>query len=114
MTDALKIGEAFQKLSKESVEATIRSYGEVSKGFQALATTVTENTKKAFEDATGTFEQLVSAKSVEQAIEIQSQYAKRAFDNYVAQASKLGEWYVTVIQNASKPVEQAVAKRTAA
>ena len=36
--------------------------------------------KKAFEDGTRAFEQLIGAKSVEQAIEIQSQYAKKAFE----------------------------------
>jgi phasin family protein len=91
--------------------AAVRSYGEVHKGFQALATRVTENTKKAFEDTTRTFEQLVGAKSVEQVIEIQSQYAKRAYDNYVAEASRLGEWYVDVVRNATKPFEQAVATK---
>jgi hypothetical protein len=114
MTDALKTGEAFQKLNKDGFETALRSYGEMTKGFQGIAARITDNAKKAFEDTTRTFEQLVSAKSVEQAIEIQTQYAKRAFDSYVTEASKLGELYVTVIQNASKPVEQAVAKRTAA
>jgi hypothetical protein len=39
---------------------------------------------------------------------IQSQYAKRAYDRYVAEASKFGEWYVSVVRNASKLFEQAV------
>jgi hypothetical protein len=55
-----------------------------------------------------TFEQLVGSKSIEQAIEIQSQYAKKA---YLAEASKLSEIYVGMARDAYKPVEQAVAKR---
>jgi hypothetical protein len=43
-------------------------------------------------------------------IEIQSQYAKRAYDNYVAELSKLGEIYAGLTRNAYKPVEQAAAK----
>jgi hypothetical protein len=66
--------------------------------------------KKTFEDSTRAFEQLVGAKSFEQAWEIQSQYAKRAFDAYVAQASKIGEMYVDLARNAYQPVEQAAAK----
>jgi hypothetical protein len=61
--------------------------------------------------------QLVGAKSIEQVIEIQSQYAKRTYDNFVAEASRLGEWYVSVVQNAArqfeKPVEQLVKKKVA-
>jgi hypothetical protein len=46
----------------------------------------------------------------EQAWEIQSQYAKKAFDAYIAQASKLGEMYVELARNAYQPVEQVAAK----
>src|SRR5262249_46284313 len=35
-------------------------------------------------------------KSLESVIEIQSQYAKKAYDTWVAQASKLGEMYAAV------------------
>jgi len=82
----------------------------VNKGFQAIAATVTDYSKKVFEDGTRAFEQLVGAKSFEQVLEIQSQYAKKAFDAYIAQASKLGEMYVDLARSAYKPVEQAVAK----
>jgi hypothetical protein len=75
-------------------EASVRSLGEVSKGFQAIAATVVDYSKKSFEDGTRAFEQLMGAKSFEQVWEIQSQYAKKAFDAYVAQASKVGEMYV--------------------
>jgi hypothetical protein len=50
------------------------------------------------------------AKSLEQAIEIQSQLAKRAYENY-AEASKLGEWYVNIVRDASKPFEQVFASK---
>jgi hypothetical protein len=68
----------------------------VSKGLQAIGDTTVDYAKKSFEDGTRAFEQLVGAKSYEQVWEIQSQYAKKAFDSYVAQASKLGEMYVDV------------------
>jgi phasin family protein len=113
MTDVGKFAEEFQKLGKNAFDAAVRSYGEVNKGFQAFATRATENVKKAFEDTTRTVEQLIGAKSFEQAIEIQSQYAKRTYDNYVAEASKLSELCVAVVRDASKPFEQAFTKKTA-
>jgi hypothetical protein len=110
MTDVQKFGEEFQRVSKDGFDASVRSLGEVSKGFQAIAATVTDYSKKAFEDGTRAFEQMIGAKSFEQAFEIQSQYAKKAFDAYIAQLSKLGEMYVDLARNAYKPVEQAAAK----
>ena len=110
MSDVQKFGDEFQKVGKDAFDASVRSLGEVNKGFQAIAATVTDYSKKAFEDGTRAFEQLVGAKSFEQVLEIQSQYAKRAFDAYITQASKLGEMYVDVARSAYKSVEQAVAK----
>ena len=91
-----KFGEEFQKAGKDSFEATVRSLGEVNKGLQAIAAKFADYSKKSFEDGTRAFEQLIGAKSVEQAIEIQSQFAKKAYDTYIAEMSKLGEMYVAV------------------
>lgn len=108
-----KATEDLQKATKDNYDAVLRSYGELNKGFQAIGARVTDYSKRAFEDATRAFEQLIGAKSFEDAIEIQSQYAKKAYDTWVAEASKLGEMYAAVARDAYKPVEKAVAKRTA-
>ena len=110
MSDVQKFGEEFQRVGKNGFDAAVHSFGEVNKGLQAIAAEVTDYSKKAFEDGTRAFEQLVGAKSLEQAWEIQSQYAKKAFDAYVAQASKIGEMYVDLARTAYRPVEQVVAK----
>ena len=86
----------------------VRSLGEVNKGLQAIAAEVTGYSKKAVEDSMRAFEQLIDAKSLEQAIEIQSQYTKKAYDAYMAEMSKLGEMYVGLAKNAYKPVEFSV------
>jgi hypothetical protein len=108
-----KASEDFQKMGKDNYDAVLRSYGELNKGFQAIGARLTDYSKRAFEDATRAFEQLVGAKSFEHAIEIQSQYAKKAYDTWVAEASKLSEMYAAVARDAYKPVEKAVAKRAA-
>ena len=99
-----------ERVSKDGFDASVRSLGEWNKGFQAIAATLADYSKKAFEDGTRAFEQLVGVKSVEQAWEIQSQYVKKAFDAYVAHASKLSEMYVDLARNAYRPVEQATAR----
>jgi hypothetical protein len=109
----LKGFDEFQKVGKDGFDATVRSFGEVNKGFQAIAAEITDYSKKAFEDGTRAFEQLIGAKTIEQAMEIQSQYAKKAYDNYVAEMSKLGEMYVGLAKDAYKPVEVALSKKVA-
>jgi hypothetical protein len=75
-----------------------------------MTANVTDYSKRAFEDATRAFEQLAGSKSVEQAIQIQSKYAKKVYDTWVAEASKPSDMYVGMARDAYKPVEQAVAK----
>jgi hypothetical protein len=113
MTEQFKVNAEFQKASKEGFDAAVRAYSEANKGFQAIATELAAYFKRTFEDATGTFEKLVGVKSVEQAIEIQSQYAKKAYDDHVAQVTKLTELYVSFVRTAFSSVEQTVAKKAA-
>jgi hypothetical protein len=113
MTEQFKIGGQFQNVGKEGFDAAVRAYSEANKGFQAIAAEVTDYSRTAFEDASRAFQQLVSAKSAEQAFEIQSQYAKKAYDAYIAQVSKLGEMWVDLARESYKPIERANAKKVA-
>ncbi len=110
--ESKNFGEEYQRLSKESFDAAIRSFGAANKGFQAIASEVTDYSKKSFDDVIHAWEQLLGVKSVDRALEIQSQYAKKAYDSYIAEMSKLGEMYVSLARNAYKPVEQATTKRS--
>jgi hypothetical protein len=110
MSDVQKFGEGFQRVSKNGFDAAVSSFGEVNKSLQAIAAEVTDYSKKAFEDGTRAFEQLLGAKSFEQVIEIQSQYANKAYETYIAELSKLGEMYAGLTRSAYKPVEQVAAK----
>jgi hypothetical protein len=111
--DFQKTADEFQKMGKDNYEAMVRAYGELSKNFQAIAATWTDYSKRAFEDATHAFEQLVGAKSLEQAFEIQANYAKTAHDSWMAEAQKIGEMYAAAARDAYKPLEQALDKRAA-
>jgi hypothetical protein len=50
----------------------------MTKGFQQITAEATEYSKKSYEDGTAVVEKLVSAKSLDKAIEIQTDYAKNA------------------------------------
>jgi hypothetical protein len=107
-----KATKDFQKITKDNYDTMVRSYGELNRNFQDIGARVTDYSKQAFADATCTFEKLIGAKSFEHAIEIQSQYAKKAYDNWVAEATKIGEMYASATREAYKPVEKAVVKAT--
>jgi hypothetical protein len=104
----IKNFEDIQKLSQSNMDTVMKAFGEWNKGWQAIAAEMTDYTKKSFEEGTATFEKLASAKSVEQAIEIQTGYAKRAYDGYMHQMSKIGGMYAELAKEAYKPVEKAL------
>ncbi len=104
----LKNFEDIQKLGQTNVDAAMKAFGEWNKGWQAIAAEMTDYTKRSFEEGTATIEKLLSAKSLEQAIEIQTGYAKRAYDEYMHQVSKIGGLYAELAKEAYKPVERAL------
>lgn len=111
MTEHQKFNEEIQKASMQGLDDSARSYQEVTKGVQAVTAEMTGYSKKAFADATRAFEQLLGVKSFEQAVEIQTQYAKKAYEAHIAQMTKLGEMYTDMARNAFKPFEQTLSKK---
>jgi hypothetical protein len=104
----LKNVEDVHKFGQYNMDAVMKMFGEWSKGWQAIAVEMTDYTKRSFEEGTATFEKLLSAKSMEQAMEIQSGYARRAYDGYLHQMSKIGGLYAEWAKEAYKPVEKAL------
>jgi phasin family protein len=108
----LKNFDDMQKFGKDNMDATMKSIGAASKGFQAIAAEVTNYSKKSFEDGTAAAERLFGAKTLEKAIEVQSDYVKTAYEGFVAEATKLGELYADLAKESYKPFEGYLAKVT--
>jgi hypothetical protein len=104
----MKPFEDFQKLGQTNVDAAMKAFGEWNKGWQAIAAEMTDYTKRSFEDSSTTFEKLVSSRSIEQVMEIQTTYAKRAYDEYMHQLTKIGGMYAELAKEAYRPVERAM------
>ena len=97
--------EDFQKFSKQQLETVNAVASTVTKGLQEIAAESTDYSKKAFAANSEVVEKLLGAKSVETAIQIQTDYAKSVYEGFVAQATKLNELYVKIATEAFKPVE---------
>jgi hypothetical protein len=102
--------EDLQQVSKDNVDIAMKSVGAISKSSQAIAVEVADYSKKAFEDGTAALEKLFGVKSLEKAIELQTDYAKTAYEGFVAQASKIGEMYADLAKETYKPFETLMAK----
>jgi hypothetical protein len=74
----------------------------------AIFTEGADYTKKSVETRLALGEKLLGAKSFE-VIQIQSEYAKTSYADFVAQATKMGELHSNLAKAAFKPAEQVIA-----
>ena len=102
--------EDMQKYTKVQMDAATAATATMTKGMQTIAAEATDYSKKSFETSSATFEQLIAAKTPDAAFKIHSDYAKSAYEGFVAQATKMGELYTNLAKEAFKPVETAFAK----
>ncbi len=105
--------EDLQQVSKENVEVAMKSAESLSKGAQAIATEVADYSKKAFEDGSAMLEKLFGVKSLEKAIELQTEYAKSSYEGFVAKATKISEMYAGLAKESYKPFETMMSKAKA-
>ncbi len=106
--------EDIQKYGKEQFETVVASTTTLQNGFQAIAGAYGEYTKKSFEDTKSFVEKLSGVKSLEKAIEVQTEYAKSAYETFVAESQKIAGLYTDLAKETFKPVEGMVAKFTPA
>jgi hypothetical protein len=102
--------EDLQQVNKENVDIALKSMGALSKSAQAIAVEFADYSKKAFEDGTAALEKLFGVKSLDKAIEVQTEYAKTAYEGFVAKATKISELYADLAKESYKPFEAMMAK----
>ena len=105
--------DEMQQFGKDNLDASMKSFGAVSKSAQAIAVEFADYSKKMFEQGTAATEKLIGAKSLEKAFEVQSDFVKSSYESFVAEATKLGELYTDLAKEAYKPFESHFGKVTA-
>jgi hypothetical protein len=95
--------EAVQKFGKDSFEATVKAFDVAPTGTKVIADKTADYAKKPFEQNTATFEKLVGARSLDQAIQIQSDYLKSTYEGFVAHITKSRELYTKLTQDSFAP-----------
>jgi phasin family protein len=102
--------EDINKLGKDSMELAMNSFGAWSKSAQAIAAEFADYSKRSVEGSAAHWEKLAGAKSLEKAMEVQTEYLKSSYEGFVAEATKLGELYLDFAKEAYRPFESAYAK----
>ncbi len=94
--------------SKENVEAFVESMTKAGKGVEAINTHAMEYTKTSLEDGVSAAKKLASAKSMQELIELQTDFAKSSFDSYIGEVNKMSDLVASTMKDAVKPLNARV------
>jgi phasin family protein len=101
------LGEANAN-SKKNLEAVVASVTAATKGAEALGAQAMAYSKKAMEDQVAAAKSLTGAKSVQEVVELQTAYAKSAFEAYIAQMTKASETVSASVKESFQPINERV------
>jgi phasin family protein len=79
---------------------------------QTIANAYTDYTRKSFEETTSFVEKLTGVRSLDKAIEIQAEFAKQAYETFVAESQKICELYSELAKQIFRPVQGFLARAT--
>jgi len=102
--------EEFQNYGKEQFDAAVASAGTCTKNLQAIAAAYTDYAKKSFEEGSAFLEKLAGVRSLDKVIEVQTDYARTAYETFVAESTKIGDLYKDLAKETYKPFETFVGK----
>ena len=102
--------EDIQQYGKEHIESVVASATTVQTGLQAIASAYGDYTKKSFEDTKSLVEKLSGVKSLDKALEVQTDYAKSAYETFMVESQKIAGMYSDLAKQSFKPLEGLVAK----
>ena len=95
--------QALQALGQTNIDTTVQAFGRWNKNLQAIAAEMGAYSKRTFDDSAATCERLAEAKSVQDALEIQAEFAVRSVEEYVDEMTKIGSLYADIAQTAYQP-----------
>jgi hypothetical protein len=102
--------EDIQNYGKEHLESVAASASNLQSGVQAIATAYGDYAKKSFEDTKSFVEKLSGVKSVDKVLEVQTEFARSAYETFVAESQKIAGLYTDLAKQTFKPYEGLVAK----
>jgi phasin family protein len=103
-TTVFKTYEDLSKFSKENMDAYVAAGSTVAKGFETIGKAWATFAQETFEASTQVAKALLSAKTLREAVDVQTDFAKTTFDKLVAEGTKATEISVKVANEAAEPI----------
>jgi len=105
----MKTTEDFVAFSQANLEAFVKSGQIWSAGVQELTKQIASSAKASFDESVSTFKAMSTAKSVKEAIDLQSTFAKAALEKAMAESNKLTDASIKLTEQTLAPITARVA-----
>jgi len=109
---ALKTYDRFMTFSKDNAEALLKSANVAGKGLESIHSEVLAYTRKFIEDGVTATKAVLSARSVEEALQLQGEFGKSLFQTHVDEAAKVGGLAFSTARDAAEPLQSRVVAAT--
>ncbi|MCR9218975.1 MAG: phasin family protein [Alphaproteobacteria bacterium] len=104
-TAALKGYDEFATINKTSMDAFVKSSNIMAKGFEDLGKAYFAFAQSAAEQNVAAAKKLMTAKTINDVVDIQSDIARTSFDAWVAESTKMSEMGMKVANEAFEPIQ---------
>jgi phasin family protein len=94
--------------SKRNLEAVVESVTAATRGAETLGAQALAFSKKSFEDGVAAAQSLGSAKSVQEVVEIQTNFAKSAMETYLSEVTRWSDTVSASVKDSMKPLNERV------
>lgn len=106
--DMLRNFEQFSSFAKENGEAMMTASTILAKGYENIAKAWLGFCQEVATTGASTTKQLIGAKTLREAVDLQADFAKTSFDRMVAEGTKVSEMSLKVANEAIEPINQRV------
>lgn len=94
--------------SKQNLEALTASATAAQKGAEALSAQVVSYSKSSWETGVAAAQTLSQARSIQELIELQTNFAKSAMETYLSEVTKMTETLTGSVKDSFKPINERV------
>lgn len=105
---AMKSYDEISKLNKETFDAMAKCNNALVKGGEEMGKAYFSFFKNTADANVEAMKAIMGAKSLNEVVEIQSDFARTSFDTFVAESTKLSEMGVKVATDAFQPIQSQV------
>ena len=94
--------------SKQNLEAIVASAAAAQKGAEALSAQSVAFSKKSWEDGVAAAQSMAKARSVQELLELQTNWAKSATETYLAEVTRMTDVITASVKDSFKPINERV------